>query len=1100
MSRYRIFIFVAATLSATLWAYACGDGATEPPTPPPDPPRPAAVTQLTALGATAQLSAQVRDQNGQVMAGAAVAWSSSATSIATASGSGLVTAAGNGTATITATAGAVSGSATVSVAQMVSSTSVSAAGDTLVEGDTVHLSAEAVDSNGHAVDGAEFEWASSDTLVATVDDSGLVTGVAAGEAEITATSSGATGRAQVIVVAPVPTTVAVTPDSVVFTAIGQTEQLSAEVRDQIGRPMVGVAASWSSSDTTIAAVDSAGLVTAAGIGVATVAATVGEVSGAAFVTVEQSAGSVIVSPRADTIAPGDPLRLLAEAYDENGHPVESAQFSWSSSDVSVARVDGSGVVTGVAEGTATITAMAGQARGTAEITVENPDRAALLAPYEATDGPNWVDNENWLTDAPLGDWYGVVTDGQGRVVSLELYENGLTGTIPAELGNLANLERLWIFTNNLSGPIPSELGSLLNLKYLTLNTNNLSGPIPPELGSLPHLVSMSLGANYLTGPIPPELGRLQNVERLHLGSNRLSGSIPPELGEMHRLRVLGLAFNHLEGAIPSELGDLRFAEDLQLQGNKLTGSVPQSFLSLDRLTRFWINDNYGLCVPSTGGFKEWFTNISARSGLYCDELDITALTALYSATNGPGWRNSGGWLAEHDLDDWYGVRTNAEGRVAGLDLENNGLVGVLPPELSGLTGISELGLANNRLRGPIPEDIGALASLRRLDLTNNQDMFGALPETITRIDGLRDLLLGGTGVCVPEGEPFLSWLDGIANRRVDSCVKPQPTAYLVQAVQSPEFAVPLVAGEKALLRVFVSAGRATDASIPSVRASLYLGGDEVYTVDIPGRQATIPAEVDEGDLAKSANWEIPGWVIQPGLEMVIAIDPDSTVAPELGVTKRIPDTGRMSVQVREMPAFGITVVPFIWSNSPDSSIVKELDGISPDDDLFWPTRTLLPVGEFDVEVHDPVWTSTNKTLELLAVTDSIRVSEDPDRYYVGAMSIDSFEGDVGWAHLGGKSVFSQLRPNTIAHELGHAMNLLHALEDPDYPHPDQSIGVWGYDFRNGGTLVSPDAGDLMGGGRRPTWISDYHFTKAALYQLTREAVSSRSNRTLVIVR
>ena len=107
MSRYRIFIFAAATLSAALWAYACGDGTTEPPTPPPDPPRPTTVTvtpattPLTALGATVQLSAEVRDQNGRAMAGAAVAWSSSATSVATVDGSGLVTATGNGIATIT---------------------------------------------------------------------------------------------------------------------------------------------------------------------------------------------------------------------------------------------------------------------------------------------------------------------------------------------------------------------------------------------------------------------------------------------------------------------------------------------------------------------------------------------------------------------------------------------------------------------------------------------------------------------------------------------------------------------------------------------------------------------------------------------------------------------------------------------------------------------------------------------------------------------------------------------------------------------------------------------------------------------------------------
>ena len=112
----------------------------------------------------------------------------------------------------------------------------------------------------------------------------------------------------------------------------------------------------------------------------------GEASGTAVVTVMQSAGSVTVSPPADTVALGDTLRLVAEAFDENGHVVEGAEFGWSSSNGSVAVVDASGLVTGLAEGTAAITATAGEASGKSEITVENPDRAALAALYHATGG------------------------------------------------------------------------------------------------------------------------------------------------------------------------------------------------------------------------------------------------------------------------------------------------------------------------------------------------------------------------------------------------------------------------------------------------------------------------------------------------------------------------------------------------------------------------------------------------------------------------------------------------------------------------------------------------------------------------------------------
>ena len=203
--RHPQFLFVAAVvLAGMIWASGCGDATTEPTPPPPDPPRPTTVTvtpgtaQLTALGATVQLAAQVLDQNGQAMSGTPVSWTSSDASVATVDASGLTTAAGNGTATITATAGNVSGMATVTVAQEVGAVAVTPNADTLSAfGDTVRLSAEAVDANGHAVAGTEFAWASSDTLVATVDASGLVTAVDVGEAAVTATSSGVTGAVRI---------------------------------------------------------------------------------------------------------------------------------------------------------------------------------------------------------------------------------------------------------------------------------------------------------------------------------------------------------------------------------------------------------------------------------------------------------------------------------------------------------------------------------------------------------------------------------------------------------------------------------------------------------------------------------------------------------------------------------------------------------------------------------------------------------------------------------------------------------------------------------------------------------------------------------------
>ena len=203
---------------------------------------------------------------------------------------------------------------------------------------------------------------------------------------------------------------------------------------------------------------------------------------------------------------------------------------------------------------------------------------ALVALYNATDGPNWKDNTNWLTDAPLGDWAGVSANritGNGRVVGecvtqLWLNSNRLKGELPADLGSLHSLAELYLSNNQLSGAIPAELGSLLNLQRLDLSDNQLSGEIPAELGSLPNLQRLDLANNQLSGEIPADLGGLLNLQRLYLGRNQLSGEIPAAIGNLPNMIWLSLPDNQLSGEIPAELGNI---PTLVLDGNRLTGRV-----------------------------------------------------------------------------------------------------------------------------------------------------------------------------------------------------------------------------------------------------------------------------------------------------------------------------------------------------------------------------------------------------------------------------------------------------------------------------------------------------------------------------------------------
>ena len=131
--------------------------------------------------------------------------------------------------------------------------------------------------------------------------------------------------------------------------------------------------------------------------------------------------------------------------------------------------------------------------------VASPDCSALVALYEATDGDNWGNNTHWLSDQPLDEWFGVTTDDDGRVTKLELYENGLSGVLPAELGSLTNLQVLHLYENELSGALPESLGNLTNLRELHLYENELSGALPESLGNLTNLQVLHLYENELSG-------------------------------------------------------------------------------------------------------------------------------------------------------------------------------------------------------------------------------------------------------------------------------------------------------------------------------------------------------------------------------------------------------------------------------------------------------------------------------------------------------------------------------------------------------------------------------------------------------------------------
>ena len=647
-------------------------------------------------------------------------------------------------------------------------------------------------------------------------------------------------------------------------------------------------------------------------------------------------------------------------------------------------------------------------------------------------------------------------DGEGRVVELRLVRNNLSGRIPAEIGNLSRLRTLDLQSNSLKGPIPAAIGRLSRLEELNLSFNPLGAEIPAVIGNLSNLRTLSIGYASLRGSIPAELGELARLEKLELSLNGLTGAIPPELGNLSDLRGLHLNWNGLTGGVPPSLGNLSQLEFLDLQTNGLSGGLPPTLGNLGRLERLAMSFN-----PLGGRIPREIGNLGNLR-----ELSLTG-----NLLTGKIPRELGG--------------------LSGLEylrLNENNLTGVIPAEIGNLPRLILLDLDNNRLGGSIPPELGRLAALEQLDLAYNRDMEGVLPRTLTALRQLKTLLLAGTRLCAPRDPAFFDWLRGLGNQHVPRCGAVEGSvAYVTQAVQSLDFPAPLVAGDDGLLRVFVRTEESTGAGLPGVRASFFLNGAETHVVDIPAQSTPIPTEIEEGDLSRSANARIPGTVLQPGLEMVVEIDPEGTLDPALGVAARIPETGRAEVDVRAVPAFALTVIPFLAASDPDSSILAYTRDLNAESDLLRDVNRLLPVARLEVNVHEPVLTSTIELHNVLRETEAIRIMEGGGGYYAAlAPRTTSLRGV---ALLSGTSSANIPVPGVIAHELGHNLGLLHApcggaaAPNPSFPQRDGSIGAWGFDFGND-ALVPPSAGDLMSY-CEPRWVSTYNFTRMLNFRIDR---------------
>ena len=321
-------------------------------------------------GAHATLAALAYDASGKTLDGRAIVWASSNDGVATVDASGTVTAGAVGSATITATSEGISGSSLVSVTNpAVASVAIEPQAATVLRGATLQLTATITDASGAAVTDRAPTWTSSNTAVAIVSATGLVTAVAPGSAMIAAALDANADTATITVVSVPVGSVAVQPTTASL-IIGQSTTLTATVKDANGAVVTDRRVAWATSNAAVASVSQAGVVKALAIGMATVSATSEGSSGSATVTVGAGpVASISLQPTSVTLQRNQTATLTATLKDAAGTVLTGRPITWTSSDTTVARVSATGVVTALGIGAASIAATSEGRTATASVSV-----------------------------------------------------------------------------------------------------------------------------------------------------------------------------------------------------------------------------------------------------------------------------------------------------------------------------------------------------------------------------------------------------------------------------------------------------------------------------------------------------------------------------------------------------------------------------------------------------------------------------------------------------------------------------------------------------------------------------------------------------------
>jgi Leucine-rich repeat (LRR) protein len=438
-------------------------------------------------------------------------------------------------------------------------------------------------------------------------------------------------------------------------------------------------------------------------------------------------------------------------------------------------------------------------------TISQADSLALVQLYNATNGASWTEQTNWLTGA-ADTWFGIGVTSE-RVTAVTLPTNNLTGTLPAEIGNLTNLGVLNLHQNNIGGTIPAEVYSLTDLTELSLGSNQFTGSISPLVGDLVNLQILRFENLPMTGSVPAEVFNLTGLETLGL-SGRLNGPVPASIGAITGLTEFSCD-NCGITALPSQINTLTNLTTLSLPDNELTTLPVISALPLSSfdVSENWLTfesiepiiatpglvyapqDSVGTKINITIQTETPYSITSSVGGSANqyqwkkNTVPIPAVTAANYTITSPSFEDEGSYIAEvtNPLVPGLTLVTRPVNlKVSSLKRDSLSLVqvyekthgdswtnkaGWITGNLSTWAGVTissnrvtAIDLSNNNLDGKVPAGISDMLSLTNINMAANK--LTSLP-SLTSLTQLTTVNVSANKLGFGSLEPNVSILDKI---------------------------------------------------------------------------------------------------------------------------------------------------------------------------------------------------------------------------------------------------------------------------------------------------------------------------------------------------